>query len=151
MPESGLYTNCVPDELPPHRFPSSVALLLPEMLNTGEPLSPPCTITSFLFSTHVWHSNTMLLPETPVLVQVRVTSPCPQPVVLPTLFTLVLTPATPSPVIVNSSATTSDPVFIPSVFAIRPNPRSVAFAACTKFESELRHTRPFGQPLTPRR
>src|SRR5687768_5912883 len=127
--------NCVPDPLPPHRFPSSVTLLPPSILKTGEPLSPPRTMTAFLFSTHVWHSSTILLPETPVLVQVRMTLPCPQPVVRPTLLTCPLL-ATPSPVMLNVPAISSEPLLGPVVLAMVPSAKPTPTAPATKFESE---------------
>src|SRR5690606_3759231 len=70
-------------ELPPHRIPTSVALLPLVMRKTGDPLSPPPT-PAF---TKVWHSCVMFVPETFVFTQVFVTCPCVQPVVRPTLFT----------------------------------------------------------------
>src|SRR5687768_16077398 len=103
-------------------------------------------MTAFLFSTHVWHSSTILLPETPVLVQGGVTLPCPQPVVRPTLLTGPLV-AAPSPLLVNVPTTSSEPVFGAAVLAMVPSAKVPLPAPATKFESELRQTRPLGQPL----
>src|SRR5688572_31149784 len=98
-------------------------------------------MTAFLFSTHVWHNSTILLPDTPVFVQVRVTLPWPQPVVRPTLLTSPLV-AVPSPVMVNVPTTSSEPVFGAAVLAMVPSAKVPVPAGATKFESELRHTRP---------
>src|SRR5512145_3219244 len=86
MLASGLKTNWVPELLPPHRMPASTTLLDPERLNTGEPLSPPATRTVPFRDTSVWHSCTMLVPDTPTAAQVEDTCPWVQPVVRPTLF-----------------------------------------------------------------
>src|SRR5690606_38194572 len=83
MPDIGLNTNRLPEELPPQRMPSSVTLLpLPDQANTGEPLSPPPT-PAF---TKLWQSCTMLVPLTPTLTHVLVMVPKVQPVVRPILL-----------------------------------------------------------------
>ena len=40
--------NCVPDPLPPHRFPSSVTLLPPSILKTGDPTVDARRVESYL-------------------------------------------------------------------------------------------------------
>src|SRR6266705_3536532 len=109
----GLYTNCVPAELPPHSTPSSVALP-PASANTSEPESPAPTPAL----TNVWHSWTMFEPNTPVLTQVFVTVPCVQPVVRPILLTTAPTGAAPSAVTGIVPVIVSDPLFGPLVWAM---------------------------------
>src|SRR5688500_7620673 len=77
-------------ELPPQRMPTSCTLSPLVMRKTGEPLSPdPTTPAPPGLLTKVWQSCAMFEPDTAVCTQVRVTSPCVQPVVRPTLFTTV--------------------------------------------------------------
>src|SRR5687767_15685224 len=82
--------NVLLSELPPHRMPTSCTASPLVMRKAGEPLSPePTTVAPPEFATNVWHSCATFEPETAVCTQVRVTEPCVQPVVRPTLFTTV--------------------------------------------------------------
>ncbi len=78
----------------------------------------------------------MLVPVTPVLTHVRVTVPCVQPVVRPTLFAISPTEAAPSPLMANSPAISSEPLFAPVVFAIPPSVAAAALSRALKLASE---------------
>ncbi len=75
--------------------------------------------------TQLWHSWTMLLPETPVSTQVLETFPWDQPLVRPTLLTVSPTLCVPVPEILKLPSISSEPLFTPVVFAIAPNVKSV--------------------------
>src|SRR5688572_31999055 len=112
-------------ELPPQRMPTSCTLSPLVIRKTGEPLSPlPTTTAPLGLLTKVWQSCAMLEPCTPVCTQVRVTSPCVQPVVRPTLFTTVprakLVVALSCDVIVKTPPTVSEPLLAPVVLRISP-------------------------------
>jgi hypothetical protein len=94
-------------------------LLLP--VNTGEPLSPPCTITVPGFCTIVWQSNWMFDPDTFTVAHVFVTFPDVQPVVRPTFCMVPLKVVLVLfwPVMLKWPSTTRDPELIPVVLAIR--------------------------------
>ena len=62
----------------------------------------------------------MLLADTPVCVQVRVTTPWLHPVVRPTLLAVCPTFAGPVPPMLNESTTSSEPLLGPVVFAMLP-------------------------------
>src|SRR6476661_6690491 len=119
---SGLNTNWVPPELPPQRMPASLTLVPLVTWKTSEPLSPPPTPAD----TKVWHSWTMLEPETPVFTQVLVIAPEVHPVVRPTLLTVAPTarqpprvPVQSSEVMLNEPTMSKLPLFAPLVRAIR--------------------------------
>src|SRR5262245_11326547 len=68
----GLYSKVVPDvRSPPQRIPASFTELVPELMNTGDPLSPASTLAC----TQFWQSNVMLVPDTLVLTHVLVSEP----------------------------------------------------------------------------
>src|SRR5688572_9208223 len=112
-------------ELPPQRIPTSCTLSPLVMRKTGEPLSPePTTTAPPGLLTNVWQSCAMFEPETAVCTQVRVTSPCVQPVVRPTLFTTVpsakLVVELSCDVIVKTPPTVRLPLFAPVVLRMSP-------------------------------
>ena len=101
---------------PPQRIPASFTELVPEPMNTGEPLSPAPTLAC----TQFWQSSVMLVPDTLVLTQVLVSEPLDHPVVRPTLFAVFPTEPPPSEVIEKLPEMVSAPVFTEVVFSIRP-------------------------------
>src|SRR5262245_45171766 len=137
----GLYTNCVPVELPPHSTPSR-RTPPPDWRNTSEPESPPPTpaLTKF------WQMSAMLDPDTPVVTQVFVIAPAVQPVVRPTLFATSPTTSPPSPLIENKPAIVRDPLLAPVVCAIPPSVNATPLAYAARDASDKRHFRPLGQP-----
>ncbi|PYP35944.1 MAG: hypothetical protein DMD48_13655 [Gemmatimonadetes bacterium] len=63
----------------------------------------------------------MLEPDTPVLTQVFVITPCVHPVVRPILLATSPTTSPPSPLIANVPAIVTEPLFGPAVAAMPPN------------------------------
>lgn len=142
--------------LPPQRIPTSVALVAadPEpggIVNTGEPLSPPCDPAA----ANVEHRATKLEPASAVLTQVAVTVPPVQPVVRPTFVTRLPTiGAAPVPVRVSADlglgkASGQTGAVTQSVlgFAITlAAPLGLGMSNITNAESLKRHCLPVGHP-----
>src|SRR5262249_50417563 len=113
----GLYTKVAfVVKSPPQRIPASFTELVPELMNTGEPLSPASTLAC----TQFWQNNVMLVPSTLVSTHVSVSEPLDHPVVRPTLFAVFPTEPPPSEVIEKLPEIVSAPVFTAVVFSIRP-------------------------------
>src|SRR3989442_12394209 len=122
-------------------MPSRRTLEPPVKPKISEPESPAPTPAL----TKVWHSWTILVPDTPVLTQVLVTAPCVHPVVRPTLFTTSPTTALPSPVTAKLPVIVSDPLFGPLVCAIPPTVNGTPAAHAARDPWRKRPTPGFGQ------
>jgi hypothetical protein len=123
---SGLKTNSLPSVLPPRRMPTSF-VPLPEVVKTGEPLSPPATMVSVECCTSVWQMSWMFDPDTFTRAQVCDTVPCVQPVVRPTFWIvpLKLVEVLSCSPMLKLPSMSRLPEFTPVVFAMTPRLDSV--------------------------